>query len=296
MSLNQNQVLNAPTKLDPLEFRLMRDYIEKHCGICLTEEKTYLVETRLTTLMVECGCVNFAELYRNAVADTRHVLRDKIIDAITTHETLWLRDQVPFAIMEKVVLPEMVAQIRAGKRTGVRLWSAGCATGQEPYSIAMTVLEFCRTQTGLRPEQFKIVSTDISGSAMYLAAAGRYDMFSMSRGLPDNLRDRYFNLDGKVWTINECVKKMVEFRKHNLQDSYSDFGRQDIIFCRNVSIYFSEEFKRDMFVRMAQLLRPNGYFFLGGSESLTGYSSEYQMRTFGRGMYYVVKDRPEGQG
>ena len=235
--------MSAPAKIDPNEFQLMRDYIEKSCGIHLTDDKMYLVCTRLTTLMVERGCNSFADLYHKAVADNTHELRDKIVEAMTTHETFWFRDTSPFVIMDEVILRELAEEIKLGKRTKIKIWSAACSTGQEPYSVAMTVLELARKHNSLKPEHVEITATDISSTVLYLATAGRYNSLAMSRGLDKDYENRYFEPDGKVWAIKNDVKKMVSYKKLNLQESFYNLEKQDIVFCRNVLIYFSDEFK-----------------------------------------------------
>lgn len=272
------------------EFRLIRDYIEKHCGIHLTDEKVYLVETRLTTLIVEQGCKSFGDLYQKSVSDKTYALRDKIIEAITTNETFWFRDLHPFGILNEVLFKKLTDEIRSGKRTKIKLWCSACSTGQEPYSIAMTFLEFMRKCPGIRPEHLEILATDISSTVLFLGKLGRYDNLSMSRGLAEDLRDRYFETSGnKIWTISDDIKKMVTFKKLNLQENFNHIGHQDIVFCRNILIYFSLEFKQDMLHRIANLLRPNGHLFLGASESIIMYTKEYEMIRHAMGLFYQVK-------
>jgi len=271
------------------EFRLIRDYVEKHCGIHLSDDKVYLVETRLTTLMFEQGCSTFGELYRKAIADRTNVLRDKIIEAITTNETFWFRDMHPFGILNEVLFKQYADEVAAGKRTKIRIWSAACSTGQEPYSIAMTFLEYARHHPVLKPEHIEIVASDISSTVLFLGKLGRYDSLSMSRGLSEKYRERYFFSDKKVWTIKDEVKQLVRFQKLNLQEIFNSIGRQDIIFCRNILIYFSLDFKQDILKRIAALLRPSGYLFLGASESIIMYTKDYEMLRHAMGLYYQVK-------
>lgn len=272
------------------EFRLIRDYIEEHCGIHLTDDKVYLVETRLTTLMIEQGCKTFTELYRKSVSDKTNALRDKIIEAITTNETFWFRDIHPFGILNEVLFKKLCDEILAGERTKIRIWCSACSTGQEPYSIAMTFNEFMRKYPGLRPQHLEIVATDISSTVLFLGKLGRYDNLSMSRGLAEDLKYRYFETaDNKIWTINNEIKKMVTFKKLNLQENFSHVGKQDIVFCRNILIYFSMDFKQDILSRIATLLRPKGFLFLGASESIIMYTKEYEMLRHAMGLYYQVR-------
>lgn len=277
------------SKIEAKEFILLRDFIEMHCGIHLDENKMYLVETRLTTLMVEQGCKTFIEFYYKAKADLSNTLREKIIDAMTTNETLWFRDNTPFISIQKHLFPLFAKEIASGKKTKIRIWSAASSTGQEIYSIAMLILDFCRTQTTLRPEHFELLATDISPTVLFIAKAGRYDAHIISRGLPEEQRNRYFKNDGRIWIINDIVKQMVTFKKLNLQEDFVPLGRMDLILCRNVLIYFSEEFKKDLLRRFASLLRPSGYFFVGSSESISNYSNEYIMHNFDKSLYYQVR-------
>ena len=276
-------------KIETNEFVLLRDFIEKHCGIHLDENKTYLIETRLTTLMVEQGCKTYSEFYYKAKNDFTNTLREKIIDAMTTNETLWFRDSSPFISIQKHFLPLYAKEIASGKKSKIRIWSAASSTGQEIYSIAMLILDFCRTQTTLRPDHFELLATDISSTVLFIAKAGRYDSHIISRGLPDEQRNRYFKNDGRVWILDDSVKKMVTFKKLNLQEDFSSMGRMDLILCRNVLIYFSEDLKKDLLKRFASQLRPSGYFFVGSSESISNYSSEYTMHNFEKSLYYQVR-------
>ena len=271
------------------EFDLLRKYIEEHCGISLGDEKAYLIETRLMKLMVENGCEDFSQFYQLVKNNPRTDLRDKIIDAMTTNETLWFRDTHPFTILREKLLPELTDSLRQGKLPKVRIWSAASSTGQEPYSIAMTVLEYCRLTPGVRPEQFEIIGTDISPSALFIANAGRYDQIAMKRGMSEEIRNRYFQQAGPVCTLNDDVKKMVSFKRFNLQNSPSALGRFNIIFLRYVAIYFSEDLKRKIFYNLARALHPQGYLFVGAVESLRGFSEEFDIQSHGGGSYYKCR-------
>lgn len=275
------------------EFRLIRDYIEKHCGIHLSDEKVYLVETRLTTLMFEQGCKSFGELHDKALRDKTHVLRDKIIEGITTNETYWFRDLHPFGILNEVLFKRYAEEITAGRRNKIRIWCSACSTGQEPYSIAMTFQEFMRENPQIRREHIEIIASDISSTVLFIGKMGRYDNLSMSRGLSGEFRDRYFIRDDKVWTIKDEIKQMVRFQKLNLQENFQHLGKQDIIFCRNILIYFSMEFKQNILKRIASLLQPDGYLFLGASESIIMYTQEYEMLRHAMGLYYQITQNEE---
>jgi chemotaxis protein methyltransferase CheR len=268
------------------EFKLLRDLIEKLCGIALGDEKAYLIETRLAGLLAENGCADFGSFYRLVAHDPSPKLRDKIVDAMTTNETLWFRDSHPFLIFREVLLPQLAAELLSGNRFRIRIWSGACSTGQEPYSIAMSIHEFCNANPGVRPDQFEIMATDISPSALMLAKLGRYDNAAVSRGLPDNLRDRYFRQDGHVWAAGEDLKRLVTFRKFNLQDSMEPLGRFDIVFMRYVTIYFSDPFKQQIYKGVAKLLAPEGNLIISAVESLRGISDDFVQRSHAGGSYY----------
>jgi chemotaxis protein methyltransferase CheR len=284
----------SPDTITSTEFKLLRDYIQEHCGICLGEEKAYLIETRLAGLMVQHGCPDFGSFYRLAKNDPSPQLREKVIDAMTTNETLWFRDSHPFVTLKEKLLPALAQDIRSGSRFRVRIWSAACSTGQEPYSIAMVIHEFCRTNPGIQPSQFEILASDISPSALFLAKAGRYDENALRRGLPDELRQRYFTQDGTVWKVNEEVRSLVTFRKFNLQDSMEPLGHFDIVFCRYVTIYFAEEFKRRIFQGIAGLLWPNGHLLVSAVESLRGVANQFLPQTSNGGLYYTCDPTDPG--
>lgn len=275
--------------ITPSEFKLLRDYIERHCGIVLGEEKAYLVETRLAGLLAETGCRDFGSFYRMASSEAGNTLRDKIVDAMTTNETLWFRDGHPFQILREVLLPEFSQQLRDGGRFRIRIWSAAASTGQEPYSIALSILEHCRLNPDLRPDQFEIVATDISPSALFLARAGRYDAGALGRGMPDDLRDRYFRREGQVWALDESVKRLVTLRRFNLQDPMDSLGRFDIVFCRYVTIYFSDPFKRQIYEGIARLTSPGGSLFISAVENMHGHGDLFETRTHGSGTYHRTR-------
>jgi chemotaxis protein methyltransferase CheR len=273
--------MNERVHIAPDELRLMREYVERHCGLALSDKKAYLFETRLIPVMAENGFRSFGELYRAAVGSSSNTLRDAIIDAMTTHETMWFRDVTPFTILDTVVLGE--ARSTAGS---LRVWSAACSTGQEPYSIAMTVLEHAEVHGRPLPRQVEIVASDISTGALYLAKAGRYDQFAMNRGLSAERRDTYFTQAGRVWALRDEIRKMVRFQRHNLQDSYERLGRFDVIYCRNVLIYFGEEFRKDVLYRLRAALKPGGKLFLGAAESVLGSAKWYEPVWSQNGVYY----------
>jgi len=278
-------------KITPTEFKLLRDYIEEVCGISLGEEKNYLIETRFSSLMEEKKFSTFHDLYKYITHHSTRQLRDRIIDAITTKETLWFRDTHPFTIVEEIILPSLTQRIRAGEKTKIRIWSAACSTGQEPYSIAMMVEEFCRNRPFLKPDHFEILATDVSLSAIETAEGGRYNSVSIQRGLSEEKRDRYFFQTGNLWELNDSIKQRVSFRKFNLLDSFAHLGKFDVVFLRYVTIYFSNSLKNTIIDKCQKVLSPSGYLLLGASESLFDCGVTFECMSHSGGMYFINDKR-----
>jgi chemotaxis protein methyltransferase CheR len=210
---------------------------------------------------------------------------------MTTNETFWFRDAKPWALMRETILPQLVEAARAKPGSKIRIWSAACSTGQEPYSIAMVIDDVLQSgrYPGVRLEQFEIMATDISPSVLFLANSGRYNQLAMSRGLPENYKAKYFTQQGKIWVVNPSLKSRITFKKFNLQDHPSTLGKFDFVLCRNVAIYFTDQFKRELFRRIHGVLNLPGFFLLGSSESLVGYSTDFEMKEGQGAIYYKKK-------
>jgi len=271
------------------EFSVLRDYIREQCGICVPEDKSYLIESRLAGLVAEIGARDFADLYRKAQDDDSLSLQDRIIDAITTNETSWFRDGNHWLAIRELVIPALFNRLRTRQELRVRIWSAACSTGQEIYSFGMLLREYANRKGDLHDliRKFEMIGTDISPSALRVAASGRYNTIAMSRGLNDRLRREYFTADGDVSVLLPSLRKSVRFEKFNLQNDFTAFGKFDLILLRNVSIYFADDFKRTLFHRAAEALFPGGILFLGASESLLGYSTDFERREYKKASYYV---------
>jgi chemotaxis protein methyltransferase CheR len=270
-----------------------RQFLEQACGIVLGDKKHYLISSRLTPLMAEFGAPTLTALLEKLKADRPPSLRERVIDAMTTNETSWFRDPGVFDLLKKNILPEM----SKNRTLPINLWSAACSSGQEPYSISMAVQEFLGSGIGLgRPGgEVQILATDISPSMLRQAANGRYDLAAMVRGLSEERKQRFFIPHSVAWEVRPEIKKRVRFREMNLLKSYQGLGRFDIIFCRNVLIYFSQDIKRDILTRATALLNPGGYLFLGSAESLTSHSESFEMLRFPEGIVYRLKQKPSGQ-
>lgn len=263
-----------------------RHFLEEACGIVLGENKHYLVTSRLNRLIKEFSFPSISAMLDTLALGTNPALRERIIDAMTTNETSWFRDKYPYEILRHEILPEVAKK----KPSAYRIWSAACSTGQEAYSISMTIAEYQMANPGAFSAFLEIVGTDISPTVLGLAREATYDEISIMRGLSEERRSRYLEKTGEKWKIRDAIKAPVRFADLNLLGSYTLLGKFDIIFCRNVLIYFSTESKTDILNRMAEILNPGGLLILGGSESPTGYSSAFEMVRYDAGVIYRLKE------
>lgn len=261
-------------------FRLM---LEKNSGIMLGQGKEYLVTSRLRRLMERESINSITELM--SAMERSRSLQEAVIDAMTTNETLWFRDEHPYRIFREKLLPEIAAQ-----RRPLKIWSAACSTGQEPYSLSMEIEEYKKRNPGQLMAGERILATDISPSSLAAAKEGVYQQLAIRRGMNDIHLKNYFDEDSDGrWRIRQNVRGRVEFRIQNLQQSFAMLGKFDIIFCRNVLIYFSAELKTDILRRMHANLNPGGYLMLGASEALNNLSDYYEMVQCHPGIVYRAK-------
>ena len=254
-------------------------------GIKLDESKGYLIESRLGKLVEEYGCASYSDLCRRARADLSRSLERKIIDQITTKETLFFRDTSPFELLRHKILPDLIDRrtSRAVRPISIRIWSAGCSTGQEVYSIAIVLKELLPVAEGY---SIRLLGTDISDAAVAQASYGTYNRFEIDRGLSLAQRQKYFVLDGDRWKIRDEIRIMASFEKMNLMLPFDRLGRFDIILCRNVAIYFSLEDRIRLFDRIAGALERDGYLIIGASESLTSLCPRFEPKRYLRSVFY----------
>ncbi|MDF9397782.1 protein-glutamate O-methyltransferase [Vibrio sp. 1180_3] len=266
------------------EYRDFSRFLESQCGIVLGDSKQYLVRSRLSPLVAKFKLTSLSDLLRDVVTGRNRELRVAAVDAMTTNETLWFRDSYPFTVLAERLLPEVAA-----KKRPIKIWSAASSSGQEPYSMAMTVLETQQRKPGMLPS-VSITATDISASMLDMCKAGIYDNLALGRGLSPERRKTFFEDagDGRM-KIKDNVKCLVNFRPQNLMESYALLGKFDIIFCRNVLIYFSPDMKSKVLNQMANNLNPGGYLLLGASESLTGLTDKFDMVRCNPGIIYKLK-------
>jgi chemotaxis protein methyltransferase CheR len=274
--------MSEPLKVSPDELLRVAQMVDKLCGLVLDKTKGYLIVDRLGPVAEEAGCGSFADLCRKA--DANQTLQQSIIDAITTQETLFFRDNAPFEALKYKAIPESIdARANTLSPKKLRIWSAACSTGQEPYSIAMTLSEVL---PDIHSWDVNVLATDICDSALAKASTGCYRNYEVSRGLPDSMLSKYFQEESDYCRVKDELRYLIHFDRHNLMQSFTKLGPFDIIFCRNVSAYFQKDVKRDLFNRLADRLTPTGYLFVGLSEALNVIDERFVPQTHCRSVYY----------
>src|SRR6476661_3819758 len=239
-----------------MDYEFLRKLLKERSGLDLSSDKQYLVESRLTPLARRVGLSGIAELVQKIRSGTE-TLTSEVVEAMTTNETFFFRDKIPFDHLKEAVLPELI-QARAARKS-LRIWCAASSTGQEPYSIAMLVKEM----PALAGWRFEIVGTDLSQEVLEKSKAGIYSQFEVQRGLPIQLLVKYFTQIGELWQISSEIRGMVQHKQLNLLQDFSHLGKFDVIFCRNVLIYFDQDTKIKIFDRLAKALEPDGVLALG---------------------------------
>ncbi|WP_438971433.1 CheR family methyltransferase [Methylophaga sp.] len=272
--------------ISSFDYQRFKTFLEHACGIILGEGKQYLIASRLTRLMREEDIASLAELMALIERGHPRHLRDAVIDAMTTNETSWFRDGMPFDTLGQFVLPEFDSQ-RSGP---IRIWSSACSSGQEPYTISMILSEYCRKQSASQLGNSQIIATDISSSILAEAKRAEYEDVALGRGLSASRRQQFFIQQQERWRVIDEIRKRVSFREQNLLQGFATLGKFDIIFCRNVLIYFSADRKKDILQRMAQSLNRGGYLFLGASETISGYSDAFESVRTPHSTIYRKKD------
>ena len=269
-------------EITPQEYETFKSFLQDACGILLGENKQYLVKSRLRRISEENDLNSLGELLGRLNRPGRGNLKEVVIDAMTTNETLWFRDNHPFRILQEKLLPEFATR---SSMAPLRIWSAACSTGQEPYSVGMIVDEFRRQKPG-KLRDVKVTATDISKSVLEVARRGEYEMIAIGRGLSPERQKQFFTpSENGGWQIRAQIKSLVEFKELNLLERYM-LGKYDIVMCRNVLIYFSADLKKDILTRIHATLNPGGYLILGASESLNGLPDLYEMVQCHPGIIY----------
>jgi len=270
------------------ELAVWSRYVHEICGVHLDESKGYLLETRLGGLLREAATPSFSELYYKAKSDLTHKLRRKIIDCITTNETSFFRDTSPFELLQHKLIPELIdRRTKAGVRpVPVRIWSAACSTGQEVYSTGIVLRELLGD---LRGYDVRILGTDISDRAVAQASYGHFSRQELDRGLSPDKVTKYFELNGDRWKIRDDVRGLATFKTMNLLEPFAFPVPFDIIFCRNVAIYFTETDKTRLFRNIGKYMAKDGCLIIGGTESISGLCPEFEPKRYLRAVFYQLK-------
>ena len=265
--------------MTPLDYEFLRKLLKERSGLDLSADKQYLVESRLVPLARRVGLAGIPELVQK-MRSGAEVLTTEVVEAMTTNETFFFRDKIPFDHLRETVLPALI-QSRASRRS-LRIWSAASSTGQEPYSIAMCLKEAAQALSGWRIE---IVATDLSQEVLEKSKAGIYSQFEVQRGLPIQMLVQYFTQVGELWQLNADIRGMVQHRQLNLLQDFAHLGKFDVIFCRNVLIYFDQETKARIFERVSRVIEPDGMLMLGAAESVVGITDAFRPYPDRRGLY-----------
>jgi chemotaxis protein methyltransferase CheR len=263
----------------PPDYEYLRKILKERSGLDLSADKQYLVESRLVPLARKAGLAGIPELVAKMKGGAETLASD-VVEAMTTNETFFFRDKIPFDHLRDTILPALM--VARASRKSIRIWSAASSTGQEPYSIAMCLKEKAAQLAGWRLE---IVATDLSQEVLEKSKAGIYSQFEVQRGLPIQLLVKYFAQTGELWQINADIRGMVQHRPLNLLQDFSHLGKFDLIFCRNVLIYFDQETKINIFERMSRIVEPDGMLMLGAAESVVGITDAFRPYPDKRGLY-----------
>ena len=268
--------------MTPQDFDYLRQLLRERSGLMLSAEKQYLAESRLLPVARRHGMTTLGELVAKLKAASASPLAAEVVEAMTTNETFFFRDKLPFDHFRDTVLPALIVARAREKR--IRIWCAACSTGQEPYSLAMT-LKDSSVSAKLAGFRLDIVATDISGEVLERAKSGIYSQFEVQRGLPIQKLVKFFSQTGEAWQIAAEIRAMVQFRTLNLLKDFAALGTFDIIFCRNVLIYFDQATKIGVLNRMARQIPADGFLSLGAAETVVGLTDAFKPMADRRGLY-----------
>ncbi len=253
------------------DYAFLQTMLKTRSGLVLAADKGYLIESRLMPIARQFGCASLSELVSRLRGPGAQAEVQAVVEAMTTNESFFFRDKLPFDGFQSAVLPALLRQTPPGQT--IRIWCAAASSGQEPYSLAMLLSENAQTVMGRRIE---IIATDISQPILERAREGIYTQFEVQRGLPVQYLAKYFTKIDDRWQISSQIRRMVTFKYTNLLDNFSQLGIFDVVFCRNVLIYFDVGTKRDVLERMAAIMRPQGVLVLGGAETVLGLTAAFQ--------------------
>jgi chemotaxis protein methyltransferase CheR len=263
----------------PPDYEYLRKFLKDQSGLDLSADKQYLIESRLLPLARKSGLSGISELVQKMKGGSPLFI-SQVVEAMTTNETFFFRDKIPFDHFRESIMPEIL-RARASRKS-IRIWCAAGSTGQEPYSLAMCLKEMGVGLNGFRVE---ILATDLSQEVIEKSKSGIYSQFEVQRGLPIQMLVKYFKQTGELWQINADIRAMVHHRQLNLLHDFSQIGAFDVIFCRNVLIYFDQETKVNIFNRLAKVIEPDGFLVLGAAETVVGLTDVFKPFPERRGLY-----------
>ncbi len=266
--------------MTPSDYDFIRKLLKSRSGLVLAPEKHYLVESRLMPIARKHSLFNLTGLVAKLKGPDAAALTVEVVEAMTTNESFFFRDKLPFEQFRDTVMPALMAAREGGRR--IRIWCAAASTGQEPYSLAISLKEMGKELKGWRVE---ILATDISTEVLEKAKSGIYTQFEVQRGLPALMLIKYFSQVGEMWQIAPEIRGMVKFMPLNLLDDFSHLGRFDLVFCRNVLIYFDQATKSAVLDRIADVSERDGYLVLGGAETVVGLTQRFKLIAEKRGLY-----------
>ena len=270
--------------MTPLDYDYLRKLLKDRSGLVLSADKQYLVESRLTPLARRVGVASLGELV-SRLKSSNERLTVEVVEAMTTNESFFIRDKIPFDHFRDAIMPGLLAARARDKR--IRIWCSAASTGQEPYSLAMCLKEMKDRVAGWRIE---ILGTDLSTEVLEKAKTGLYSQFEVQRGLPIQMLVKYFTQVGDSWQLSPEIRAMVQYRPLNLLADFTHLGGFDVVFCRNVLIYFDQETKVGVLNRLAKLLEPDGYLVLGAAETVVGLTDAFKPLADKRGLYAPSHD------
>ncbi|ADZ69381.1 CheR family methyltransferase [Polymorphum gilvum] len=266
--------------MTPSEYEFLKRFLKERSGLVLSDDKQYLVESRLVPVARKTGIDTLSALVSALQRGGNAALASNVVEAMTTNESFFFRDKTPFEHFTNTMLPAMLD--KRSKTRSFKIWCAAASTGQEPYSLGICLREAGAKVAGWR---VRILGTDLSTEVLEKAKAGIYSQFEVQRGLPIQMLLKYFTQQGDLWQINPDLRAMIEWRKLNLLENFSHLGEFDIVFCRNVLIYFDQQTKIDILQRIAKLMPEDGFLVLGAAETVVGLTDAFQPVPGQRGLY-----------
>lgn len=267
----------------------IRDFIEKYSGIAIGDNNLFIIENRVHSVMKHFKIKNFDQLFINLCDTSNYKLFDKIINVMTTNETFWFRDKANFEIIENILLPKYIERLRNKEIEKIRIWSSACSTGQEPYSIAMTIDNYINKKNlqDIDLSMFEIIASDICDDVLEKSKDARYDSIAMGRGMDESYINIYFRKKENYWHLNDRIKNIVNFKKINLKNIHMQNTNFDLVLCKYVLIYFNEQVRKEILQEILSKMKKDGVLFVGASEIIQPSYFKIIQKEYLNGRYYT---------